>query len=233
MADQREILRADVLDGTPHGTPHGFLTGVGHTGEPDPALLVPGGKLVLTKQVHSAKAIAVESPYPDHARPEVDGLVTKTPGVILGIVTADCAPVLFADIDNGVIGAAHAGWRGAHYGVLEATVRKMEELGAERTNIAAAIGPTIAEENYEVGFDFYEQFEDRHADFFRRGRPGKWHFNLPAYVLWRLESLNLGQVEDLGVDTYANPERFHSYRRATHQGKAQDGRQFSLIGLPD
>ncbi|WP_271078979.1 peptidoglycan editing factor PgeF [Aurantiacibacter sp. MUD61] len=228
MADEREVLRADVL----YGIPHGFLTGLGHTGEPDPSLLVPGGQLVLAKQVHSAKAIAVEGRFPSDARPEVDGLVTKTPGLVLGIVTADCAPVLFADRGAGVIGAAHAGWRGAHYGVLEATVRKMEELGANRANIHAAIGPTIAEENYEVGLDFYEQFEERHADFFRRGRPGKWHFNLPAYVVRRLESLNLRQIDDLALDTYGDPKRFHSYRRATHQNAAADGRQFSLIGLP-
>ena len=228
MGDVREILTASELTGIPHG----FLTGVDQAGEPDPSLIVEGGELVLVKQVHSPKALAVDAPFATHARPEVDAMVTKTPGLVLGIVTADCAPVLFADRQAGVIGAAHAGWRGAHYGVLEATVRQMEALGAARGNIRAAIGPTIAEENYEVGLDFRERFEERHDRFFRRGRPGKWHFDLPAYVISRLESLGLAAIGDVAFDTYSDEKRFHSYRRATHREEPTEGRQFSLIGLP-
>ncbi len=227
MADPREILQAEELSSIPHG----FLTGIGHESEPDPAIIAPGAQLVLAKQVHSPTALTVDAPFADDARPEADALVTRTPGLVLGIVTADCAPVLFADMQAGVVGAAHAGWRGAHFGVLEATVRQMEALGAKRQNIAAAIGPTIAEENYEVGYDFREQFENRHDDFFRRGRPGKWHFNLPAYVFWRLESLKLGRIGHLALDTYADEQRFHSYRRATHRGEPAKGRQFSLVAL--
>lgn len=228
MAEQREVLRADALATIPHG----FLSGIGHTGEPDPGLIVPGSELVLVKQVHSHKAIAVMRPFAPEARPEADALVTATPGLVLGVVTADCAPVLFADPEAGVVAAAHAGWRGAHFGILEATVRQMESLGAARANIRAAIGPTIAEDSYEVGLDFREHFEARHDHFFRRGRPGKWHFDLPAYVLWRLESMKLAEIGDLGLDTYSEKARFHSYRRATHRGEPTDGRQFSLIGLP-
>lgn len=229
MADDREIIRANALEGVPHG----FLTGIGYEGEPDPGAVLPGGQLVRVKQVHSAKVVTVDKPFPEDQRPEVDAIVTETPGLVLGIVTADCAPVLFADPAAGVVGAAHAGWRGAHHGVLEGTVRHMEALGAKRENIAAAIGPTIAEQNYEVGWDFCKLFEDRHQRFFRRGRPGKWHFDLPAYVSWRLESMKLGGIEDLGLDTYADDARFHSYRRATHRGEPTDGRQTSLIALSE
>lgn len=229
MVETREIISADVLGRMPHG----FLTGIGHTGEPDPELIVPGGKLVLLEQVHSPTALSVDAPFLAGARPEADAMATATPGLVLGIRTADCAPVLLADREAGVIGAAHAGWRGAHFGVIEATVRRMEELGASRANIRAAIGPTIAQENYEVGWDFCEQFEERHQQFFIRGNPGKWLFDLPAYVAWRLESLKLGAVEALGLDTYADEARFHSYRRATHRSEASYGRQYSLIALPE
>lgn len=221
--------RAAVLDGVPHG----FLTGVGHEGVPDPAVILPGAGLALVKQVHSARVETVDAPVAWDARVEADALVTATPGLVLGVVTADCAPVLFADRQAGVVGAAHAGWRGAHGGVLEATVRRMEGLGARRGDIAAAIGPTIAQASYEVGWDFTEQFEERHQRFFVRAEtPGKWRFDLPAYVRARLESLGLAAIEDLAIDTYAHPTRFHSYRRATHRGEPADGRQYSLIALP-
>ncbi|KLE34394.1 peptidoglycan editing factor PgeF [Aurantiacibacter luteus] len=227
MADAREALTAGVLDGVPHA----FLTGKGGDGEPDPQRLLPGGALVLVRQVHSALAATADAPF--DPRPEADAVVTATPGLVLGIVTADCAPVLLADTRAGVVAAAHAGWRGAHHGVLEATVRRMEALGATRAGIVAAIGPTIARDSYEVGWDFVEQFEERHERFFLRAdTPGKWHFDLPAYVRWRLESMRLAAVEDLGLDTYADPLRFHSYRRATHRGEPTEGRQYSLIGLP-
>ncbi len=229
MAEPQDVLRASGLAAVPHG----FLTGIGRSGEPDPDVVMPGGRLVLVEQVHSPTALPVDAPFAAGARPEADAMATASPGLVLGIRTADCAPVLLADAAAGVIGAAHAGWRGAHFGVIEAVVRRMEELGARRENIAAAIGPTIAQENYEVEWDFFTQFEERHQRFFTRGKPGKWLFDLPAYVIWRLESLKLGSVEALGCDTYADEARFHSYRRATHRGEALDGRQFSLIGLPE
>ena len=226
MADAREALTAGVLAGVPHA----FLTGKGGEGEPNPGRVLPGAALVLVKQVHSALVATADAPF--DPRPEVDAVVTATPGLVLGVVTADCAPVLFADTSAGVVAAAHAGWRGAHHGVLEATVRRMEMLGARREAIVAAIGPTIAQDSYEVGWDFVEQFEERHQRFFRRAQtPGKWHFDLPAYVRWRLEAMRLGAVEDIGLDTYADPQRFHSYRRATHNGEPTDGRQYSLIAL--
>lgn len=228
MADTRDLLQADVLAGVPHG----FCTGIGHSGEPDAGRIVPGAQLVLLKQVHSPIALAVDAPFAIGMRPEADAMATATPGLVLGIVTADCAPVLFADTQAGVVAAAHAGWRGAHFGVLEATVRRMEELGASRGNIRAAIGPTIAQTNYEVGWDFVEQFEERHQSFFTRSRPGKWQFDLPAYVASRLRALKLGNIGDLALDTYADEDRFHSYRRATHRRQATEGRQYSLIALP-
>ncbi|GGD61097.1 peptidoglycan editing factor PgeF [Erythrobacter arachoides] len=226
--DEREAIRARVLEGIPHG----FLTGPGGTGEPDPANIAPGAGLALVKQVHSARVVTVEEPCAPDARPEADALVTATPGLVLGVVTADCAPVLFADRAAGVVGAAHAGWRGAHHGVLEATVEAMEQLGARRSSIVAAIGPTIAQASYEVGQDFIDQFAaPQHRFFVPADAAGKWRFDLPGYVGWRLESLGLAATEDLALDTYADPVRFHSYRRATHRREASDGRQYSLIAL--
>ena len=227
--DPREVLRAEVLDGVAHG----FMTGIGHEGEPDAALIVPGGRLALLKQVHSPDAIIVDSPL--DPRTEADALVTATPGLVLGIVTADCAPVLFADPDAGIIGAAHAGWRGAFSGVLENTVAMMEQLGAARSNIAAAIGPTIAQSSYEVdeGFrDTFLQEDDDNAGFFAAGKPGHYQFDLPAYVRRRLRNGGVALVEDLAADTYTQPARFHSFRRATHLGEPTYGRQYSLIGMP-
>ena len=212
--------------------PHGFLD----RGQSDAQafdLVAPAAAPVFVKQVHSPRVVTVDGPFADDDRPEADALVTAAPGTMLGIVTADCAPVLFADAEAGVIGAAHAGWRGAHHGVLEATVRRMEALGARPGRIAAAIGPTIAQDSYEVDWDFCEQFEERHDRFFRRGRrPGKWLFDLPAYVAWRLGTLSLAAIDDLALDTYADAARFHSFRRATHAGEATQGRQISLIALP-
>nr|WP_242447509.1 peptidoglycan editing factor PgeF [Aurantiacibacter aquimixticola] len=228
MDNPRAIIRSEALGGVPHG----FLTGIASTAEPDPARISPGAQLVLVKQVHSATALSVDAPFVGAPRPEADAMATATPGLLLGIVTADCAPVLFADREAGVVGAAHAGWRGAQGGVLEATVKQMETLGAERANIRAAIGPTIAQSSYEVDEDFAERFDARDARFFERGEPGKYQFDLPAYVRHRLEELQLAAVDDLGLDTYASEDRFHSYRRATHRGEDRTGRQFSLIALP-
>ena len=228
MADSREVIRAASLAGVPHG----FLTAEAPAGEPDPNPIVPGGELILLKQVHSSLALAVGAPLKQDERPEADALVTATPGLVLGIVTADCAPVLLADRAAGVIGAAHAGWRGALGGVLEAVVEEMEALGAHREDISAAIGPTIALESYEVDDAFRARFTPGDGRFFAPGREGHWYFDLEGYVEARLDAMGVGMVECLGLDTYAGEGRFHSYRRATHRGEPTYGRQYSLIGLP-
>ena len=208
------------------------LTAEAPAGEPDPNPIVPGGELILLKQVHSSLALAVGAPLKQDERPEADALVTATPGLVLGIVTADCAPVLLADRAAGVIGAAHAGWRGALGGVLEAVVEEMEALGAHREDISAAIGPTIALESYEVDDAFRARFTPGDGRFVAPGREGHWYFDLEGYVEARLDAMGVGMVECLGLDTYAGEGRFHSYRRATHRGEPTYGRQYSLIGLP-
>jgi len=227
LAEAREVIRAPALAGVPHG----FLTAVGPAGEPDPGLIVPGGELVLLKQVHSPLALAVAAPFAADERPEADAMATSTPGLVLGIVTADCAPVLLADRKAGVIGAAHAGWRGALGGVLEAVIEAMEALGAHREDIAAAIGPTIALESYEVDDAFRARFTPSDGRFFAQGREGHWQFDLEGYVEARLDAIGVAVVECLGLDTYAEEDRFFSYRRAVHRGEPTYGRQFSLIGL--
>jgi hypothetical protein len=162
-------------------------------------------------------------------------MVTDRPGLLLGILTADCAPVLLADAEAGVIGAAHAGWRGALAGVTDAAIAAMEKLGARRERIAAAVGPCIAQPSYEVDEGFRTRFVETdiaNARFFAEGPWGKPHFDLGGYVRHRLMAAGIDEVELLHLDTYAEPERFYSYRRATHGGEADYGRQASLIGLP-
>jgi polyphenol oxidase len=228
LAEPREVIRSPALAGVAHG----FLTASGPPGEPDPGQIVPGGELVLLRQVHSPIALAVDSPFAAGERPEADALASATPGLVLGIVTADCAPVLLADRRAGVVGAAHAGWRGAHAGVLEAVVEIMEALGAHREDMAAAIGPTIALESYEVDDAFRTRFTLSDGRFFAPGREGHWFFDLEGYVEARLDTIGVWKVERLGLDTYTNEDRFHSYRRAVHRGAPTYGRQYSLIGLP-
>lgn len=194
--------------------------------------VLPGAALVSVHQIHSPEVAMVDEPWGDDERPRADALVTRRSGILLGIVTADCAPVLLADREGGVVGAAHAGWRGAHGGVLENTVEAMIALGAERARIVAAIGPCIAQPSYEVGEDFRAQFAGEDARFFAPGRPGHWQFDLPGYAAMRLRSAGVGTVEALGSDTYADAARFYSYRRAVHRGKADYGRMISLVGLP-
>jgi YfiH family protein len=193
--------------------------------------VLPGAVLVSVHQVHSPDVVTVEAPWSDDARPRADALVSARPGVLLGIVTADCAPILLTDARASVIGAAHAGWRGAQGGVIEATVAAMEALGAQREAIAAAVGPCIAQPSYEVGGDMRAQFTDADARFFAPGAQGHWQFDLPGYVAARLIESRVGQVEVLPHDTYADPARFYSFRRATHRGEPTYGRQLSLIGL--
>jgi YfiH family protein len=197
--------------------------------------VLPGATLVLAHQTHSADALTVDEPWPLDRRPEGDALVTSRPGLLLGILTADCAPVLLADVEAGVIGAAHAGWRGAFTGIAEATVAAMEKLGARRDRIAAAIGPCIARPNYEVDEAFRARFLEQSAEnerFFTDRPSAKPHFDLEAYVASRLSSAGIQRVEAIGEDTYAQPDLFFSFRRATHRGESAYGRQVSLIGLP-
>jgi YfiH family protein len=162
-------------------------------------------------------------------------MVTDTPNVLLGILTADCAPVLFADHHAVVVGAAHAGWRGAIAGVTDATIEAMERLGARRENIHAAVGPCIAQPSYEVDEVFRAKFIEHDSDnarFFVIGSAGKPHFDLEAYVVHRLIAAGIDEVEALNLDTYCDAERFYSFRRSTHRGEADYGRQLSAIAIP-
>ncbi|MDZ7904688.1 MAG: peptidoglycan editing factor PgeF [Cypionkella sp.] len=196
------------------------------------AMGVDDAHLVTVHQTHSAIALPVTGPLT--IRPEADAMVTATPGVALGILTADCQPVLFADAKAGVIGAAHAGWKGAQGGVLEATLDAMEALGATRANIAATIGPCISQAAYEVGPEFFETFTDDNPEtrrFFANGAGDRMLFDLPSYGLWRLRGAGVGHAEWCGHCTYSQPDRFFSYRRTTHQREADYGRLISVIRL--
>lgn len=186
--------------------------------------------LVTVHQIHSATAVSVIGPLP--IRPEADALVTATPGVLLAVLTADCQPVLFCDPKAGVIGAAHAGWRGAVNGVLEATLDAMEQLGASRSDISAVIGPTISQAFYEVGPEFLDRFRAEDAEsirFFAGGQGDRLHFDLPGYGLHRLRAAGVGQAEWTGHCTYRDAARFYSFRRTTHAGEADYGRLISTI----
>ena len=191
--------------------------------------------LAAVNQSHTAIVHCVDEAWDFAARPVGDAMVTRRPGVVLGVLAADCAPVLFADPDAGVIGAAHAGWRGALTGVLDGTVARMVALGARPERIAAAIGPCMMQDSYEVGTEFPAPFiaEDVGAKrFFAAGkRPGKQQFDLPGYVLHRLGRLGLGSAEMVGRDTCAEDELFFSYRRSVLRGEADYGRLISIIVL--
>ena len=197
------------------------------------AAVLPEARLVTVHQVHSAEVVEAGD-WPESDRPHADALVTDRPGLLLGILTADCAPILLADAQAGVIGAAHAGWRGALAGVGEAVIAAMEALGARRERINAAIGPCIGPASYEVDEAFRQRFladAPDNARHFTQGAAGKPHFDLPGYVAARLEAAGIATVETMAIDTYADPDRFYSYRRATHRGEPAYGRQISLIGL--
>ncbi len=192
------------------------------------------GSLSTLYQVHSAEVVTVDAPFGPGAAPRADAQVTARPGVALGILTADCAPVLFADAEAGVVGAAHAGWRGALAGIVDATVAAMEALGAARGRIAAAIGPAIGQDSYEVGPEFRAAFlaADPASDrFFAPGRPGRHLFDLPCYVESRLAAAGLGAVARIAADTCAAPDRFFSYRRVTLEGGGDYGRALAAIAL--
>lgn len=188
--------------------------------------------LLTMTQTHSAKVETVIAPFT--TRPSADALVTTTPGLVLGVLTADCQPVLFADAKAGVIGAAHAGWRGTKDGILEATVGAMLDLGATRAGIHAVIGPTISQSSYEVGPEFLESFLDddpQNARFFIAGSGGRYLFDLPAFGLHHLRAAGVGHAEWTRHCTYSSPDRFFSYRRTTHAGEADYGRLISVIRL--
>ena len=249
-----EVIRAAALDGVAHGflgrrggvsagVHAGLNAGLGSDDEPAAVAenrrratdaVLPGATLLTVYQIHSADAFTALAAWPDALRPHADALVTDRPGLLLGILTADCAPVLFADVAAGVIGAAHAGWQGALAGVTESTLLAMVTLGAKRERIVAAIGPCIARASYEVDDRFARRFElaDRANErFFAAARPGHHQFDLEAYVAHRVAAAGVGRVEALGLDTYRDADRFYSYRRATHGGEPGYGRQISLIGL--
>ena len=199
------------------------------------ALGVAPTHFVSCYQIHSPDVIVAETPWTRENAPRADAIVTKVPGLAIGVSTADCGPILFADGDARVIGAAHAGWKGALTGVLEATVDAMEKLGAKRNRIGAAIGPLIRQPNYEVGAEFVERFmvaDAANQKFFApAARPDHAMFDLPGYIASRLERAGIKGVEDLKLCTYAEPARFFSYRRTTHRGEPDYGRHINAIAL--
>ena len=254
MVEAVELFRADALTGVAHGflgrrggRSQGLIAGLNAglgAGDDDQAVaanramalaaVAPGARLATVYQVHSADCVTVTEPWADDERPRADAMVTNQPGLALGIVTADCAPVLFADLDACVIGAAHAGWKGAVAGVTDATITAMEALGAQRTRIVAAIGPCIAQASYEVDQRFVEHFcadDPANMRCFAPGRAGHAQFDLELYVALRLEGAGLAQVERMRLDTYPDPTTFYSFRRATHLDEPNYGRQISMIAL--
>jgi YfiH family protein len=193
--------------------------------------VAPGARLVTVHQVHSAVAVEAGD-WADEGRPHADALVTNRPGLALGILTADCAPLLFEDHEAQVIGAAHAGWKGAFTGVIATTVDLMERLGARRDRIRAAVGPCIARRSYEVDDAFRARFEaadPENGAFFTDGRPGHAQFDLEGYCLGRLAASGVNHAEAMGVDTRSDAAHFFSYRRTTLAGEPDYGRQLSLI----
>lgn len=196
------------------------------------ALRVSPENLTGVHQIHSADAVIVERPVTTQLR--ADALVTSTPGLAISVLTADCQPVLLADPDAGVVGAAHAGWRGALDGILESTVAAMVSLGAARENVTAVIGPTISQSAYEVGPEFFDLFMSENPDyarFFANGEGDKMHFDLPGFGLYQLRSAGIKSAEWTRHCTYSDPARFYSYRRTTHAKEADYGRLIAAIRL--
>jgi polyphenol oxidase len=199
------------------------------------ALGVEAAHLLIPYQVHSPDALAVAAPWPSDARPRCDALVTATPGLAIGVTGADCGIILFAAPAAGVIGAAHAGWRGALGGIIEATVAAMEGLGARAGDIVAALGPTIAQQSYEVGSEFVATFVAAEPDAERFFAPSlnteRSMFDLHGFIGMRIARSGIARFEDLGLDTYGDEARFFSYRRATHRKEADYGRLVAAIAL--
>ncbi|MAN62405.1 MAG: polyphenol oxidase [Parvibaculum sp.] len=198
---------------------------------------VPRDHLLTVYQVHSPNVIVADKPWAADAAPEGDALVTATRGLALGILTADCTPILFADPEAGVIGAAHAGWKGAIGGVLEATIDAMTSLGAKPAQISCSVGPTISQANYEVGPEFQKQFvaeaPDNNIYFIPSARENHFQFDLSRFVADRLDRLGINSIDNINLCTYADATRFFSYRRTTHAGESDYGRQISSIALRD
>jgi YfiH family protein len=249
-----EVIRAVNLGGVPHGflgrrggvstgELEGLNVGYGSGDDRDAiaenraraiAAVLPGAELATVHQVHSADVVVVEQPWAQDERPRADAMVTNRPGLLLGVLTADCAPVLFADTQAGVVGAAHAGWRGALAGVTDSTIAAMEALGAQRERITAAVGPCIGQASYQVDETFRGRFlglEPTSDRFFAPGPMGRPNFDLTAYVVARLGAAGIHSVEALGLDTYPDADRFYSYRRSTHRGEADYGRQIAMIAV--
>src|SRR5947209_13081286 len=198
------------------------------------ALGVAPTHLVTCYQIHSPDVIVATEPWTRENSPHADAIVTRTSCLAIGVTTADCGPILFADAQAGVIGATHAGWKGALAGVLEATVAAMEKLGARRSRIGAALGPMIRQANYEVGAEFIERFKTADASndrFFGASRPGHATFDLAGYIRLRLERAEIKSIEDLCLCTYADPARFFSYRRTTHRAEQDYGRHVNAITM--
>jgi hypothetical protein len=248
------FARAGALEGVAHGffgrrggaspPPYDSLNTGSGSGEDEAVLaenrarivaaVAPGAQLLNVYQVHGRDCVIADSGWAHDARPQADAMATATQGLLLGILTADCAPVLLADRVAGVVGAAHAGWQGALAGVTDATIAAMETLGATRANIVAAIGPTIARASYEVDEAFRARFceaDPANERFFAEGAPGHAQFDLPGYVAHRLAAAAIGRIEIIDHDTYAMENAYYSYRRATHRGEPGYGRQLSVIGL--
>jgi polyphenol oxidase len=199
------------------------------------ALAVTPDHLLTAYQIHSPNVVVAQAPWPITERPRADAIVTRTPGIAVGVSTADCGPILFADPRARVVGAAHAGWRGALAGVAEAAIAAMERLGAAREYIRAALGPTIQQDNYEVGPDLIARFaaEDAVSNryFSPAARSGHAQFDLAGYITSRLRRAGVRQVEDIGLCTYSDPARFFSFRRSTHRAEADYGRHVNAIVL--
>ncbi len=250
-----DIITAKSLDGIPHGFlgRKGGVSGgiyaslniaLGSKDERENVIenrrraveaVFPGAGLARVYQVHSADVVTITGANNQDDPPKGDAMVTNTPSVLLGISTADCVPVLFADREANVVGAAHSGWKGAIGGVNEATLVAMEALGAERARIICAIGPCIAQKSYEVDDGFFRRFaEDDPANerFFGAGREGHHQFDIEGYVASRLAAAGVSRIECLGQDTYSQPDHFFSYRRTCHLSESDYGTQISLIGLP-
>lgn len=254
-------IEASLLQhpGTPHNVRHGFFTREGGvssgiyaslnsgTGSQDlrervlenrariaSAINVAAENLITPYQIHSPNVVVASQPWQPGEGPRADAIVSTTKNLAIGVLTADCTPVLFADPEAGIIAAAHAGWRGALDGVLEATVKAMTALGASNDSIYVAIGPTISQQSYEVGNDFRDKFleRDNHsARYFIDGPEKRPHFDLPGYVAARLKGAGMRHIQDLGLCTYRDETRFFSYRRTTHRGEADYGRQISVITM--
>jgi YfiH family protein len=255
------MLQARLLAACP-GIRHGFFTRAGGVSDgvyaslnggtgssDDPAkvaenrarmarnLGVEPDRFLTAYQIHSPNVVMAETPWPSSERPRADAIVTRVPKLAIGVSTADCGPVLLADREARVIGAAHAGWRGAVGGVIEATIAAMERLGAARSRILAAAGPMIQQQSYEVGQDLIDRFlaaDPGNSRYFApASRPGHAMFDLAGYVIERLQRAGIAEVEDIGLCTYADAGQFYSYRRSTHRSEPDYGRHINAIALAD